>query len=399
MVLAVGAALGFGAVAQANGGPHGGYGADTDKCAACHRAHTAIGADLLVAEDEYALCTSCHDGTGAVTNVFAGELEGTGKRLNGGGFETMPMLGYPGDTGGSPVEAVTSTHTVEGLGDSDGVGTAWGSLGTSGEGPGVSGTLECSSCHNPHGSTNYRILKDTDNGFGAPPGWWSGGEDGSTSAATCSDAIDNGGGDGADLADTSGDCEWRYLHNWQSSQVLETDNLIAAGGADKYATGNYANYTEGIDAFCASCHTEYMLPSHSAGEYPGSATLGSDPYDAGDGNGAVPRFRHAVVRSASSSADGKLRRAAFDRSATDGDALSWTDTDGDTNWDPGEAMNETPSVNETARSGFTCLTCHFAHGSAAKATGYAADVAPTNDNALLYYDNRGVCRVCHQSTK
>jgi predicted CXXCH cytochrome family protein len=392
MILAVGAALGFGAVAQANGGPHGGYAADTDKCAACHRAHTAIGADLLVAEDQYALCTSCHDGTGATTNVFDGVLEGTGKRLNGGGFENVLMLGYPGEVGGPISEPVTSTHSVEGLNGSDGLGTAWGSLGPGGEGPGVSGTLECASCHNPHGSTNYRILKDVDNGHGAPPGWWSGGEDGSTSAATCSDTIDNGGGDGADLADASADCQWLYLKSWQNSQVLETDNLIAAGGTDKYATGNYANYTEGMDAFCASCHTEYMTPS-------GSASVGSAPYDAGDGNGAVPRFRHATVRSASSSADGKLRRAAFDRSATDGDALSWTDTNGNGAWDPGEVMNETPSVNETARSGFTCLTCHFAHGSAAKATGYAADVAPTDDSALLYYDNRGVCRVCHQSTK
>jgi predicted CXXCH cytochrome family protein len=393
MVLAVGAALGFGAVAQANGGPHGGYGADTDKCAGCHRAHTAIGAELLVAEDEYALCTSCHDGTGADGNVLEGEyLTDSGiKRLNGGGFETMPMLGYPGDTGGSPVEEVTSTHTVEGLGDSDGVGTAWGSLGASGEGPGVSGTLECSSCHNPHGSTNYRILKDTDSGHGAPPGWWNGGEDGSTDAATCSDTIDNGSADGADLADASGDCQWRYLKSWQNSQVLATGNLIAAGGVDKYATGNYANYTEGMNAFCASCHTEYLTASGSAG-------TASAAYDAGDGNDAVPRFRHAVMRSASGSADGVLRRAAFDRKTDDGDALSWTDTDLDGAWDPGEALNETPSVNETARSGFTCLTCHFAHGSAAKATGYADD-GITADSALLYYDNRGVCRVCHQSTK
>jgi predicted CXXCH cytochrome family protein len=376
MVLAVGAALGFGAVAQANGGPHGGYSADTDKCAGCHRAHTAIGSELLVAEDQYALCTSCHDGTGATTNVFAGVLEGTGKRLNGGGFETMPMLGYPGDAAGTVVEAVTSTHTVEGLGDSDGVGTAWGSLGPGGEGPGVSGTLECSSCHNPHGSTNYRILTDADNGHGAPTSW---------------------------LGDT-------YLGEWQNEQVLETDNLIAAGGIDKYATGNYANYTEGMDFFCTNCHTEYLVPSSHAGEYPGQASVGSDPYDAGDGNGAVARYRHAVVRSASGSADGLLRRAAYDRSATDGDAISWTDTDADGYWDPGEPLDETPSVNETTRSGFTCLTCHFAHGSAASMKGWAdttgetpdvatGGVAPTNDSALLYYDNRGVCRVCHQSTK
>ncbi len=47
----------------------------------------------------------------------------------------------------------------------------------------------------------------------------------------------------------------------------------------------------------------------------------------------------------------------------------------------------------------TCLTCHFAHGSAAANSLYGGSVAPTNDNALLYYDNRGVCRACHMKNK
>src|SRR3990170_2108559 len=134
---------------SANNGPHGGYDLATSACAACHRAHTAPYADLLVANDVYGLCISCHGDAGiASTNVESGVRRGDSAALNGGGFEQFKS------------EATTSTHTVEGLGGSTGEGTAWG-----GASSGVTGTLECTSCHNPHGSTNYRILRDSKNGY------------------------------------------------------------------------------------------------------------------------------------------------------------------------------------------------------------------------------------------
>jgi predicted CXXCH cytochrome family protein len=335
-------------------GPHGNYSPDTSKCAACHRAHTAIGAELIVAEDEYALCTSCHDGSGATTNVLGGYvIAGSLPRLNSGGFETMPMTGYPGEPGAPIVEVVTSTHTVEGLGDSSGLGTAWGSLGPGGQGPGVQGTLECTSCHNPHGSTNYRILRDSDNGYPY--------DDPAAHRWVPNDP---------------------YLKDWQNNQVLATDNL--QGGTNPYSTNDKGNYTSGMNFFCATCHTEYLQPSQDAGVYNPSA-----PYNADDGKGAVPRFRHAVVQSYDEPRP--LRFAAM--------ASLSVDNDGDGYWDPGDVFDETTAVPLTTREGFTCLTCHFAHGTAAQYEGYAANVPPTNDSALLYYDNRGVCRACHMTTK
>ena len=61
-------------IAKANGGPHGDYTTTTDACAGCHRAHTAAGANLLIAETEYDLCMTCHGtgATGANTNVNDG---------------------------------------------------------------------------------------------------------------------------------------------------------------------------------------------------------------------------------------------------------------------------------------------------------------------------------------
>ncbi|MDH4140907.1 MAG: hypothetical protein OEV43_10110, partial [Coriobacteriia bacterium] len=77
-----------GAEAYANFGPHGGYAADTDSCAGCHRAHTSFSpitwtdpagnshSALLVSSASTMLefCLACHgdDAPGASTNVVAG---------------------------------------------------------------------------------------------------------------------------------------------------------------------------------------------------------------------------------------------------------------------------------------------------------------------------------------
>ena len=143
-------------LASANGGPHGGYTPTTDACAGCHRAHTASGPSLLIEANTNALCMSCHGSTatGAVTNVNDGVLEAvagdnTGTPLNGGGFAN-----YQGS-------ATTSTHDVSGT-----VTDAWGN----GVNRGVTAALaagealDCASCHDPHGSPNYRIIKSNING-------------------------------------------------------------------------------------------------------------------------------------------------------------------------------------------------------------------------------------------
>ncbi len=156
-------------LASANAGPHGGYTATTDACAGCHRAHTASGAKLLVAADTYSLCMTCHGSTaaGAQTNVEDGVYarynnagtytdktttgsEGTvGAALNGGGF----AYAYDIDTGS--FVATTSTHQVDGT-----ITAAWG-YGTANRG--ATGTLPtaltCASCHDPHGTQGYRLLK------------------------------------------------------------------------------------------------------------------------------------------------------------------------------------------------------------------------------------------------
>src|SRR3972149_2133591 len=89
--------------ASANKGPHGGYDLATSACAACHRAHTAIGEDLLKADSVYGLCISCHGGAIDAPDVIHGRRVSDNARLNGGGFvegQATPL---------------TPTHTLEGL--------------------------------------------------------------------------------------------------------------------------------------------------------------------------------------------------------------------------------------------------------------------------------------------
>lgn len=149
--------------ASANGGPHGGYTATTDGCAGCHRAHTAPGPKLVINNGTYDLCITCHGstGTGADTNVDDGYFLSTRSVSTTGTANTpdnAPLLGggfvnYRG-------AGVTSSHNPTGV-----TGAAWGNGVARGVVANlVGGNLSCASCHDPHGSANYRILRETVNG-------------------------------------------------------------------------------------------------------------------------------------------------------------------------------------------------------------------------------------------
>jgi predicted CXXCH cytochrome family protein len=236
-------------IASADGGPHEGtFGLTTDACAGCHRAHTAQAAKLLKDSSQYDLCMSCHaDGVGADTNVADGTYYGTtagdnGYGLRGGGFTTALMNTAMGDVGttfdedGTPV-AITSKHTI---GDASTI--AWGAWvsGDANDSKGKTMTLECGSCHNPHGNGHYRILKSQP---GAPSGMTLSDVD-VLDEATTKYTITYDGND------------YRDLTQYDSSTLLQMSN------------------------WCAQCHTQYL------------ATLG----DASTANGtsSVFMYRHTT---------------------------------------------------------------------------------------------------------
>lgn len=215
--------MGFAGTASANGGPHGGYTATTDGCAGCHRAHTATSPGLLI-NTNTALCLTCHGtaATGADTNVTDGVYEGSSMGtlnagLNGGGFTNAKQ--DPGLTGTATSAAVTSIHAVQGTTGYSATATMWGAGAINGTSPGSAGAafdLYCSSCHDPHGSANYRMLKTTVNGV----------------AVT----------------------------------VAPSDDAAKSYTATNYYKPTAATGQWEISGFCGACHTRYMVSTSASGE-------------------------------------------------------------------------------------------------------------------------------------
>ncbi len=238
--------------AGAVGGPHeGSFGTTTDACAGCHRAHTASAPKLLAAASQYALCMTCHDGIGADTNALDGiymdTIDGTQGTVNaglrGGGFENAKM---DTDVNGTATAAATTSKHDVGV-----TGTIWGN-GAISSGPGATGvTLQCSSCHNPHGNASYRILRPTPNDSGSASPVTVPDEIGKTYTITYDGdnyrdvlAYDDGVEDS--IGDWCTQCHTRY----------SADN--GDGSTDSGdATFMYRHTTTGMPISCLQCHVAH----------------------------------------------------------------------------------------------------------------------------------------------
>ena len=141
---------------------HGGFNGNNGNCPACHYVHrlvyghhttTQLNRKLLVEAEESLLCYSCHAEEGArhgnfpnAQVVWAGDNPPAPDAWDktGGSFGAD----YDPATGGS----IYSKHQINN---------------TSAPAPGgTTAEHRCGSCHNPHGSGNYRILRDTVNNVG-----------------------------------------------------------------------------------------------------------------------------------------------------------------------------------------------------------------------------------------
>ena len=403
------------ALAFANMYPHGNYLKDTDECAGCHRAHTSVStvtwqdrtlttkSALLVssARNLYEFCYTCHDATsqGAVTNVEEGIYEdpsstnGTyGAILNGGGFK------YFGDYSLGEATKTTSTHIYTGApwGAYGGGYTGKGTVGADGlytdptdpldaaKGQSVQLQMDCATCHDPHGSANYRLLKSLANGnyvggyvpSGDPenpdpdPWVWSNEE--------------NYPAGGFELHSPA----TGYKPNYTTPLYVKGYNVNASTGGE--------NATKGMSGWCVGCHSTYMTPKATYDKSNGTTyTAMAWTYDAADGGGLKLRHKHPINIPLSN------------YKGPDAASMIVTDQVLPLAHDfAGTGSNGTTTTSDWVE----CLTCHRAHGTAVTMTGFASaegarkvvgtdglphNVFPGDESALLRLDNRSVCQECH----
>lgn len=279
-------ALVTGSAAMANGGPHGGYTATTDGCAGCHRAHTATAAGLLMVSGTYELCWSCHSNTGLGANTNVEDGYYLSSRDDAGGDydhgvntgDNSPLLG--GGFANYRGVPVTSLHEVDPTVASDqawGNGVARGSAATL-----VDGIIDCASCHDPHGSPNYRIMhvsvnssvvaiaqvdEGTEKDYGTEQ--WGAGT--STICVACHGAYhvtrSGSGSDNSDVGenlDYGGDVS-TFAHRVDMSYAWGGNTNPEDGWTDPYGDGPYylplGESGDGDNVVCMTCHFPHGTPA------------------------------------------------------------------------------------------------------------------------------------------
>jgi predicted CXXCH cytochrome family protein len=392
--------------ALADGGPHiattnnGSLTLTADSCAGCHRAHTAQGPYLLRASSATLLCLSCHGAatTGATVDVTTGVQyrpgttyvrAGTGDPnaipstwVNGaelgatraGGF-LQARLGEPArlvlltTRGASPFGKVTvsdtpldvtSAHLALPGSPITAQHIAWGN-GVNGSGAGPEVELECTSCHNPHGNGQYRILNPMPSLT-------------STSGSFTNPIV-------YDVAGVNGDTGQEYIETTVGHQFFAGD-LVTITGVSGITDGDYVvvNVPNGIRIkinTLASWPTATAMNLTTAGAggtvERTEAPVADVPLGTPDGNGVYPEKNYTVIQiQGTQGTDSSYLLYAQDvidggYSATDGDYwrryVPWNSTTGSYDAPNGKPLTVTSgggagdvAFNEQMTA--WCVTCH-----------------------------------------
>lgn len=338
-----------------------------------------------------ATATSAH-------NMDATSTEGT-VTIDGNTFPVNGSLGFEP----SSITAGTNTYNPPYLAWGGGFDNNWQGPGRTVGNSAAGRTFTCTNCHDPHGDSNYRILKAYINSYkvgGYLGDFATAGNDPTPDPYVIS-------------IETSFPTEGFRLHRAATQygyQPNYTEPFYAKAPSGTVAWGSAKR---GISWWCSACHDQYMA---WAGGFTGQGTdtdgyirpgvtsmLSSTlTYNAADGYGFQIRHRHRVGVTASSPNLVRDTRILPTVGVGTGSYPLPLEHDWTVETTPGKA-----SYSSTDNIG--CLTCHRAHGSAATMAGYAnvtnstnpqpdtgyMGVDPTQDSALLRLGNRSVCEECH----
>jgi predicted CXXCH cytochrome family protein len=129
---------------------HGSYSNNTNACASCHETHNSGSDKLLIKDEIYSTCISCHDGTLGIYNVFTASTAGTFTGTAGGNSSIH------NSTGSLDIKSAPGGISGAHLSD-DEIKTKGGSW---------TEEFDCASCHSPHGSYSDRLLNYNPNNMG-----------------------------------------------------------------------------------------------------------------------------------------------------------------------------------------------------------------------------------------
>jgi predicted CXXCH cytochrome family protein len=310
---------------------HGNFQNNTNSCANCHSVHNGETDTLLMKAGDSELCMSCHDGTLGFYNV------------------TTPS--------GAGVFDTTNSHlsvSMHNVGEGIKVSTAPGAFKNT-----ATTELECSTCHNPHGSPNDRLLNEVVNTT-----------TGSTAFAT---TLVNGvqtpvpKGKTTITLDLTPDPNYAAVNNATGPNGVK---ITSSAGPKNIVIYNGQNSIVFYSQFCGACHDDYFAKRNV-----GTST---NPISGKPSTGTAITATHThdtYTHTTNSSSQGRSCAACHYAHGTD--ASTMKDALGKT------AADYMKSVDQGGKG-----------WSQDQAEAYLKDVS-AEGSSLKKYTNRAVCFACH----
>lgn len=419
---------------------HGEYQNNTNSCASCHQTHTAESKSLLFKDGVYNTCTACHDGTLGFYNVFATGANASASAGTFGGTHDGNMSVHLA-TGAVNIKAAPGGNPDGGGAATDGTGATW------------TAQFTCASCHSPHGSYSDRLLHYSPNNMGNTLKAEGGIKlaDVPIVSDTSGQTVDNvllkttlDTTTAADYGLSSGDVVIQMMKKSGSSYVKDTTPWLYGYAFDPYPTKKYWTFFQKADNSKVQYGTANVTFEFGKGYAYSSVATAFD----GLTKGTIARaYLVDLDETSSGQTFGTLQITKTNV------ATLWS---GGANAGKGVAMSSYCSACHTdylAKSGtatgtfdtayrhttnsdtYTCVRCHFAHGTDAsimkdaeghtvaqivtlktdsinydywpeitdvaqrttKANDYILDKNPSS--ALKRFTNMAVCWSCHTSSK